>query len=611
MNKMAIFFVILVLTLLPVIGQAQQDTTAPYLNPDLPVEERVEDLLARMSLEEKIGQMTLVEVNSIQPEDITRLYLGGILSGGDGDPKPGNEPDYWSEMVNGLQNYALETPLAIPIIYGVDAVHGHNNVEGAVVFPHNIGLGATRNPNLIEEIGRITALEMIATGIYWNYAPCVAVPQDIRWGRTYEGFSENTELVTELSLAYLRGLQGDSLSDPYSVLATPKHYVGDGGAVWGTSTSNGAPIDRGVTDVDEETLRKVHLAPYVAAVENGAMSIMVSFSSWGGLKMHAQKYLITDVLKGEMGFQGFVVSDWAGVDEISRDYYTAVVASINAGVDMNMVPSDYHRFIEVMHEAVEKGDISIERIDDAVRRILRAKFMMGLFEHPYGDDSLLAEVGSPEHREVGRQAVRESLVLLQNNNDALPIAKDVETIYVAGMADDIGIASGGWTIRWSGQPGDITPGTTLLEAIQNTVSDSTTVEYNPSGDFEGTADVGIVVVGELPYAEWFGDTDDLSLPDGQIRMIESMRQHADKVVVILLSGRPMMITDLLAMTDGFVAAWLPGTEGQGVADVLFGDFPFTGKLPYSWPRSMEQVPLSALQNDDDPPLFEFGYGLTY
>ncbi|MBZ0306506.1 MAG: glycoside hydrolase family 3 C-terminal domain-containing protein, partial [Anaerolineae bacterium] len=569
------------------------------------------DLLARMSLEEKIGQMTLVEVNSIRPQDITNLYLGGILSGGDGDPRQGNEPDYWSEMVNALQDYALETPLAIPIIYGVDAVHGHNNVEGAVVFPHNIGLGATRNPDLMEEIGRITALEMIATGIYWNYAPCVAVPQDIRWGRTYEGFSENTDLVTELSLAYLRGLQGDSLSDPYSVLATPKHYVGDGGAVWGTSTSNGAPIDRGVTDVDEETLREVHLAPYVAAVENGAMSIMVSFSSWDGLKMHAQEYLVTDVLKNELGFQGFIVTDWAGVDEISPNYYQAVVASINAGVDMNMVPYDYHRFIDVMFEAVDKGDISTERIDDAVRRILRAKFMMGLFEHPYGDDSLLAGVGSPEHREVGRQAVRESLVLLQNNNDALPIAKDVETIYVAGIADDIGIAAGGWTIFWQGSPGAITPGTTILEAIENTVSDTTTVEYNLNGDFDSQADVGIVVVGELPYAEFLGDKADLSLSRGHLRMIESMRQHADKVVVILLSGRPMIITDSLAMTDAFVVAWLPGTEGQGVADVLFGDFPFTGKLPYSWPRSMEQVPLSALQNDDEPPLFEFGYGLTY
>lgn len=610
MNKMMVIFMLLAL-LLPTVGQAREDTPPPYMNAALPVEERVDDLLSRMSLEEKIGQMTLVEVNSINPDDITSLYLGGILSGGDGDPRQGNQPDYWSEMVNGLQDYALNTPLQIPIIYGVDAIHGHNNVEGAVIFPHNIGLGATRDPALMEEIGRVTALEMIATGIYWNYAPCVAVPQDIRWGRTYEGYSENTDLVTELALAYMRGLQGESLSDPYSVLATPKHYVGDGGAVWGTSTSFGTPIDRGVTDVDEKTLRAVHLAPYVAAVENGAMSIMVSFSSWGGLKMHAQKYLITDVLKGELGFQGFVVTDWAGIDEISQDYYRAVVTSINAGVDMNMVPSQYHEFLSVMKVAAASGDISMERIDDAVRRILRAKFMMGLFEHPYGDDFLLAEVGSAEHREIGRQAVRQSLVLLQNENDALPIAKGVESIYVAGMADDIGIASGGWTIFWQGQPGDITPGTTILEGIKNTVSESTTVEFDLDGNFDGKADVGIVVVGELPYSEWFGDNPNLSLPAEQIRMVEKMRQHADKVIVILLSGRPMMITDLLETTDAFVAAWLPGTEGQGVADVLFGDFPFTGKLSYSWPRSMAQVPLSALLSDDDPPLFEFGYGLTY
>jgi beta-glucosidase len=602
----------------PLFGQDES-----YRDSTLSIEERVEILLAQMTLEEKIGQMTLVEKNSISADAVARFFIGGVLSGGGGYPFP-NTPEAWAEMVGEYQDAALSTRLGIPMIYGIDAVHGHNNVEGAVIFPHNIGLGATRNPELVEQIGRITAQEMIATGIYWDYAPVVAVPQDIRWGRAYEGYSENTDLVIELSTAFLRGLQGDVLSDPGSVLGTPKHFVGDGGAVWSTSPFGPSNIDRGVTDVDEDTLRAIHLPPYAAAIEAGARSIMISYSSWGGLNMHAQQYLITDVLKGELGFDGFAVSDWEAIDQITSDYYEAVVTSINAGVDMNMVPQAYTRYIEVMLRAVENGDISMERIDDAVRRILRVKLEMGLFEHPFGDEALLAEVGSEQHRAVAREAVSQSLVLLKNENDTLPIAPDTPTIFIGGSAvDDIGMQSGGWTIEWQGQIGDITPGTTIRDGIEAAVSDTTELHYNRFGRFvdvmdEGgnpvIADVGIIVIGEMPYAEWQGDNASLALADADVTAIENMREQSEKLVVILISGRPMIITDQLPLADAFVAAWLPGTEGQGVADVLFGSVPFTGRLSYTWPRSVDQLPFdfdNFATEGDDAPLFSFDYGLTY
>ncbi len=597
----------------------------PYQNPALSPEERAADLLARMSLEEKIGQMTLVEKNSLRPADVTTYFIGGVLSGGGGYPSNGNNVEAWAEMVNAYQSGALATPLAIPVIYGVDAVHGHGNLRGSVIFPHNIGLGATRNPELIEQIARITAQEMIATGIYWNYAPVLAVPQDIRWGRTYEGYGENTDLVTELSLAYLRGLQGESLAAPGSVLGTPKHYVGDGGAVWGTSPFGASNIDRGITDVDEETLRRIHLPPYLAAIDAGAMSIMASFTSWGGLHMHAQEYLLTDVLKGELGFSGFIVSDWQGIDLVHPDYYTAIVTGINAGIDMNMVPQDYRRFIDTMHQAVENGDISLERIDDAVERILRVKFAMGLFEHPFSDPSLVDTVGSEAHREVARQAVRESLVLLRNDNDALPITADDSVIFVAGdAANDIGIQSGGWTIEWQGRSGSITEGTSILEALTTTAeSAGAQVFFNRHARYERAVDasgnplranVGIMVMGEMPYAEWEGDDADLALADSDLAALARLREVSDTVVVVLLSGRPLVITEALLQSDAFVAAWLPGTEGQGVVDVLFGTHPFTGRLPYTWLRSIDQLPFDfdALPTEGcDAPLFPYGYGLTY
>jgi beta-glucosidase len=585
-------------------------TATPSQQVDATVAARVEELLNRMTLAEKIGQMTLVEKNSIEPEDIAALGIGGLLSGGGGYPKAGNSPAQWAEMVDSFQRRALSSRLAIPLIYGVDAVHGHGNVRGATVFPHHIGLGAANDPALITAIGRATALEMAATGIYWNYAPGVMVPQDIRWGRTYEGYGERPELVSEMATAYLRGLQSPDLLHPNRVIGTPKHFVGDGGTRWGTGSS-GYQIDQGDTQADEATMRSLHLPPYIAAIKSGARSIMVSYSSWNGKKMHAQAYWINEVLKGELGFSGFVVSDWGAIDQIAPDYYTAVVAAINAGIDMNMVPYHYHRFIETLTQAVQAGDVPMSRIDDAVRRILTVKFEMGLFEQPFSRPDLLPLVGSAEHRALARQAVAASLVLLKNEGGLLPLSPDIRHLYVAGAAaDDIGIQSGGWTIEWQGQKGNITPGTTILEGIRQAVGPNTVVEYSRSGDFQGdvtAADaVCLAVVGELPYAEGKGDSETLNLPPGENRVLRRLEETCAHLVVVLISGRPLLVADHLARWDALVAAWLPGSEGAGVADGLFGKVPFRGKTPFTWPAALDQLPLGT---SDTAPLFPFGFGL--
>jgi len=576
-----------------------------YLKPTLSPEERAEDLLARMTLEEKFGQMTLIEKNSLLKGDVAKYYLGGVLSGGGGYPRGYNNPEGWRDMVSEFQTEALDTRLGIPIIYGVDAVHGHNNVKDAVIFPHNIGLGATANPELVQQIGEITALETSATAIKWNYAPVLAVVQDIRWGRTYESFGENPGLVSMLGEAYIRGLQGGDLSAPTSVAATAKHYVGDGGTVWGTSVTG---LDQGDTIVNEETLREIHLAPYYTALDAGAKIVMASYSSWNGKKLHGHDYLINTVLKGEMGFDGFVVSDWEAINKVVDNYYDAVVASVNAGIDMNMVPYNASLFILALQGAVDNGDISIERIDDAVRRILIVKFEMGLFEDPYLDSVDPGIVGSDAHRSVAQEAVSQSLVLLQNENETLPIAEDA-TVFVAGLdADDIGVQCGGWTIEWQGRSGNITSGTTILDGLKEIGGEN--IFYNRFGkfwQFNREGDVGIVVIGESPYAEMQGDTDDLGLSDTDIALIERVRAQVDKLIVVLVSGRPLIITEQLDLADAWVAAWLPGTEGRGVANNLYGEHPFVGKLPVSWPASMEQLPFYETGAD---PLFPFGYGLT-
>ena len=602
-----------------------------YTDPSQPVEARVEDLLKRMTLDEKIGQMTQVEKNSIRPGDITKYFIGSILSGGGGSPKD-NTAQAWYAMVEGFQNEALATQLGIPILYGVDAVHGHGNMHNATIFPHNIGLGAANNPDLTEKIGRATAEEMLASGIPWNFAPVIAVVQDVRWGRTYEGYSENTEIVSSLGAAYIRGMQSleddDAVTQGQSLfaLATPKHFIGDGATLWDSSRTENYKLDQGNMQVPEDVLRELFLPPYQKAVEAGAMNVMASFNSWKGIKLHAQQPLMTEILKDELGFNGFIVSDWQAIDQIyPDDYYSSVVTSINAGVDMNMVPYDYVSFIETMQQAVNNGDIPESRVDEAVRRILRVKFALGLFEHPMPDTKYQATVRSREHLELARQAVRESLVLLKNDDNVLPLSKSTPVIFVAGeAANDIGLQSGGWTLEWQGKPGNDNEGTTIYSGIRAAVDSQAQVIYNRVADFSESkdatgspliAEVGIVVLAEQPYAEGVGDQADISLNDSEIKLITETQKQSKTLLVILISGRPLVITEQLSRADAWVAAWLPGTEGSGIADVLFGDYPFTGKLSYSWPRSNEQLPIninnSANKTGCDAPLFPFGYGLTY
>jgi beta-glucosidase len=582
---------------------------------------RVGDLVAQMTLDEKIGQMTQPDQQFLKdPSDVETLFLGSLLNGGDSDP-PTNSFDDWSAMAERWQGRALRTRLKIPLVYGVDAVHGHSNVLGAVIFPHNIGLGATRNAKLVEEIGRITAKEVRATGINWNFAPCIAVPRDERWGRTYEGFSEDPALVAELGAAAVRGLQAGGLRDPLGVLATAKHFAGDGGTIWGTGMpadfapdKKRFPLDRGDTRGDEATLRRIHIDPYIPSIKAGTGTIMVTYNSWNGEKVSGHKRLLTDVLKQELGFEGFLISDYDAIDELPGDYRTNIRDSVNAGMDMFMVPQKYREFITNLKSLVEAKEVSMERIDDAVTRILRVKAAMGLLEpgwSPQADRSLQASFGSAEHRDVARRAVRESLVILKNDGRALPIAPGLTRIHVAGRnADDLGAQAGGWTITWQGKRGPVTTGTTILEAIRRAAGPKVEVTFTVDGSGAAGADVAIVVVGEDPYAEFFGDRADLALDPVDRQAIAAAKQAGVKVVTVIVSGRPLILGDALDASDAVVAAWLPGSEGDGVADILFGRHAPTGKLPFTWPRSMDQVPMNAGDKNYDP-LFPFGFGLMY
>jgi beta-glucosidase len=500
-------------------------------------------------------------------------------------------------------------------------VHGHNNVIGAVVFPHNIGLGCTRNPELVEKSARITAREVRATGINWSFAPCVAVVRDERWGRTYEGFGETPELARTLGEAAVRGFQGRDLGDPLSVLACAKHFAGDGGTTFGTGvpkqpgSNERWPLDRGDTRLSEQELKDLHMQGYVTALKAGVGSIMPSYNSWNGVKCSGSKRLLTEILKQEMGFEGFLISDYDALDELPGDYKSDIEQSINAGMDMVMVPTKYREFFNTLRDLVKEGRVPMARIDDAVRRILRVKLAMGLMDNGrnhMADRSLHKSFGSAEHRQVARECVRQSLVLLKNQNKALPISKNLARIHVAGKgANDIGIQCGGWTVAWQGQSGSITTGgTTILKAIQDTVSKSTKVTFSKDGSGAAGADIGVVVIGETPYAEMLGDTGDLSLSKEDIEAIDNFKRAGVRVVAVLLSGRPLIIDQALGKCDAFIAAWLPGTEGQGVADVLFGDYRPTGKLSISWPRSMAQIPINFGDRNYDP-LFKYGFGLTY
>lgn len=565
------------------------------------IDEKVDSILLLMTLEEKVGQMTQVErgeLNNIQ--DIAAYGIGSLLSGGGSAPSP-NTVGSWADMYDNFQSIALQSNLGIPLIYGIDAVHGHNNVYGAVIFPHNIGMGCTWNPGLIQTANQVVAKEVAATGIDWTFAPCIAVPQNERWGRTYEGFGETPEIQKIMAEASVLGLQGDDLGASETILACAKHFVGDGG------TADG--IDQGNTEVTEEVLRNIHMEGYIDAIDAGVGSVMASFNSWNGEKLHGHDYLLTDVLKNELGFEGFIISDWKGVDQIDENYRTAIKRAINAGIDMVMVPDRYEVFIAHLISLVNDGEVSEERIDDAVRRILKQKFLLNLFEEPYTDPSLAASLGSQAHRDVARQVVRESMVLLNAKNEVLPLQKNDQTILVAGtLAADLGAQCGGWTISWQGANGNITPGTNILTGIQNTVETSQVV-YSPNGDYSGPVDVAVVVVGEKsPYAEGAGDRTTLHLDAADIKLVKDLKEAGIPTIALLVSGRPMIISEMLPYTDATVAVWYPGTEGDGIAEVLFGDYQPSGQLTHSWPRDMEQIPIN-LGDGNYAPLFPYKHGL--
>ncbi|MGR6320683.1 glycoside hydrolase family 3 protein [Micromonospora soli] len=625
----------------------------PYLNSRLPVEKQVADLLGRMTLAEKIGQMTQAERAAVtgDPTAIARWQLGSVLSGGGSTPAS-NTPTAWVEMVNTFQAQALSTRLQIPMIYGIDAVHGHGNVYGATVFPHNVGLGATRDPKLVERIGQATAAEVRATGIPWDFSPCVCVSRDERWGRSYESFGEDPALVVSME-SVIDGLQGRGADqfDADRVLATAKHYAGDGDTDYdeaAAAANAGKPwweqkytIDQGVTVTDRAHYARVDLAPYPPAVRAHKVgSVMPSFSSvdWteDGLgnptKMHANHELITDVLKGQMGFDGFLISDWEGIHQIpdpsdpTNGGLTAykVRVGVNAGTDMFMEPNTAEQFEQLLMAEATAGRVSRARIDDAVRRILRKKFELGLFEHPYASTANVDQVGSAAHRAIAWEAVAKSQVLLKNSGQALPLRRDA-SIYVAGRnADDLGNQAGGWTISWQGGSGsDAIPGTSILDGIRE-VAPGAQVTYSADASAPTAgAQVGVVVVGETPYAEGYGDVGgpecgwcsvpqqeekSLSLQAADRAVIDKVCTALPTCVVLVVSGRPQILTDQLGEIDALVASWLPGSEGAGVADVLFGRRPFTGRLPVSWPRTEAQVPIN-VGDADYQPLYPFGWGL--
>src|SRR5437868_1344763 len=521
------------------------------------------DCVSKMTLPEKEGQMTQVEKNAFTMAgnsitDITTYFIGSVLSGGGGGPNgAGGTATQWADMVDNFQSYALQTRLGIPLIYGADAVHGHNNVYGATLFPHNIGLGAMHDPALITQSEQVTRDEVLGTGVRWTFAPCVCTPQDIRWGRTYEGYSEvPSDNATDGSAAIV-GFQGpNGTLGPTNILATAKHFIGDGHTAWGT----GSPyLNEGDAQISEQQLDTIDLPPYQSAVSNKVGSVMISYSSWNGLKDHANQYLITTKLKGtgtdsygtpDLGFQGFVVSDWQAINQISSDYNYDVRTAINAGIDMLMVPDDYKTFISTLDTEIKAGNIPMSRIDDAVTRILTAKFALGLFTQPYTDRSYTPNVGSAAHRAVARQAERESLVLLKNTG-VLPLSK-----------------TGSYTL-----------------------------------------DVGIVAVGETPCAEGNGDTNTLALSSTDATEVSDVCSRVKKCIVLLFSGRPIIINTQLNQSSAFVAAWIGSTEGEGITDVLFGDYGFRGKLTYTWPKAVTQEPCNQ-NNGCTGALFPYGYGIT-
>ena len=599
------------------------------------IEKRVSALIAKMSLAQKIGQMVQTERLSITPEQVKAFHIGSVLSGGGSCPGE-NRPNDWVDMNDAYWAASMEQDgehLAIPVLYGVDAIHGNNNVVGATIFPHNIGLGAAHDPELVERIARVTAREILASGVDWTFAPTLAVARNCQWGRTYESYSEDPAIVSSYAGRFVRGLQGDLKDD--AVLSCVKHWVGDGG------TTDG--IDQGETTLLESELESLHMAPYLTAIEAGALTVMVSFNSWNGEKCHGHHYLLNYLLKKRMRFSGFVISDWDGIDYLSDNYCEAVARGVNAGIDMFMVSEHWKPFINHLSHHVMSGVVAMDRIDDAVRRILRVKFAFDLFEKPRPAERRWSNhhsLGSREHRQLARDAVRKSLVLLKNENRLLPLPRDARILVAGKNADNIGHQCGGFTIAWQGTSGNefVEGGTSIWQGIQRLAPHAMLSEQGNGTEADPDLhDVAIVVIGEKPYAEGMGDIrtgDDVivragSQINGLLKVLEpygdsmvlsqlhpediqTIREISSKgvpVVTVLVSGRPLVTNEEMTASAAFVAAWLPGSEGDGVADVLFGEHEFTGKLSFSWPRDASKTMNTG--DDDYDRMFAVGFGLTY
>ena len=595
---------------------------------DPALEKRVADLLAQLSVEEKVGQIVQGDISAITPEDVRKYRLGSILAGGNSDPggKYNAAPADWLKLSDAFYEASMDTSNgghAIPVLFGIDAVHGQSNIVGATLFPHNIGLGATRNPELMRRIGEITAIETRTTGMEWTFAPTVAVPQDDRWGRTYEGYSESPEVVASFAGKVVEGLQGKVGSkeflDGAHVASSVKHYLGDGGTEGGK--------DQGDAKISEAELARVHNAGYPPSIEAGAQIVMASFSSWNGAKMTGSKYLLTDVLKGRMNFHGFVVSDWNAHGQLPDCSNDGCPSAVNAGLDMFMAPDTWKAVYESTLAAVKSGEIPMSRLDDAVARILRVKFRLGLFEagkpsqRPYGGKFEL--LGAPAHREVARQAVRESLVLLKNQNKLLPLNPKLRILVAGDGADNMSKQTGGWTLNWQGTGTtrkDFPNATTIYEGIaKQAKAGGGVAELSVEGKYTQKPDVAIVVFGENPYAEFQGDIPNLAYrpgDDADLDLIKRLKAAGIPVVAVFISGRPLWVNREINASDAFVAAWLPGSEGEGVADVLLRkadssvQHDFKGKLSFSWPRTAVQFANNVGQEGYDPQ-FAFGYGLTY
>ena len=579
---------------------------------DPEVEARVDGIMSTLTLEQKIAQMIQPEIQYVTPDQVRKYGFGSVLNGGGSFPNKNKQATVaeWVALADELYLASIDTSegnAGIPIMWGTDAVHGHNNVVGATIFPHNIGLGAARNPELIEQIGAATSREVRATGIDGIFAPTVAIVKDNRWGRTYESYSDRPDIVADYAEAVVRGLQSENM------VATAKHFVGDGGTFRG--------IDRGDTRLSLEELLEQHAGGYETALREGVMSVMASFNSWNGKKIHGSKTILTDVLKDRLGFDGFIISDWNGIGEVAGCSNSDCVQAINAGMDMVMVPEDWEALYHNMLDQVANGDIPMSRIDDAVRRILRVKVLAGIMDKPLPSSAVLdaSVIGQASHREIARQAVRESLVLLKNNDQVLPLKRGQSILVAGSAANDIGQQSGGWTITWQGtgnQNSDFPGAQSILQGIESVAAEKgAEVTYSPSGHYSERPDVAVVVFGETPYAEGQGDIDSLNFgaehPAGQ-QLLQALQSDGIPTVAVFLTGRPMWVNPELNASDAFVVAWLPGTEGIGVADVLFAepgsDFDFKGRLSFNWPAidvhpTNPDLPVASV-------LFPYGYGLT-